>query len=97
MAAMLIFFIVIIASKARFAAPPPAASASVSPRGVICAGRGSFDRDDLKEAAGAAVRAMEPGSLFWGFEGGCAVLSAPKESGGAGLDACGTAEGVALR
>ena len=64
---------------------------------VICAGRGSFDRDDLKEAAGAAVRAMEPGSLFWGFEGGCAVLSAPKESGGAGLDACGTAEGVALR
>ena len=28
-----------------------------------CAGRGSFDRDDLKEAASAAVRAMEP--LAW--------------------------------
>jgi len=27
---------------------------------VICWGRGSFDRGDLKEAAGAAVRAMEP-------------------------------------
>src|SRR5258708_20181581 len=27
---------------------------------VICWGRGSFDRGDLKEAAGAAVRALEP-------------------------------------
>jgi len=27
---------------------------------VICWGRGSFDRGDLKEAAGAAIRAMEP-------------------------------------
>jgi hypothetical protein len=27
---------------------------------VICWGRGSFDRGDLKEAAGASVRAMEP-------------------------------------
>jgi len=29
-------------------------------------GRGTFDRDDLKEAAGAAVRAMEP--LAWSFD-----------------------------
>ena len=27
---------------------------------VICWGRGSFDRGDLKEVAGATVRAMEP-------------------------------------
>ena len=28
------------------------------------AGRGSFDRDDLKEAASVAVRATEPLALF---------------------------------
>jgi hypothetical protein len=32
------------------------------------AGRGSFDRDDLKEAAGVAVRAMEPLALFGDVE-----------------------------
>jgi len=32
------------------------------------AGRGSFDRDDLKEAAGVAVRAMEPLAWFGDVE-----------------------------
>lgn len=40
-------------------------------RGLMrCLGRGSFDRDDLKEAAGAAVRAPSYGAaslLFLGF------------------------------
>ena len=35
-----------------------------------CAGRGSFDRGDLKEAAGGASRAMEPQACFWGFGAG---------------------------
>jgi hypothetical protein len=29
-----------------------------------CSGRGSFDRGDLKEVAGAAGRAMEPPAVF---------------------------------
>jgi hypothetical protein len=33
-----------------------------------CAARGSFDRDDLKEAASGAVRAMEPLALLSGGE-----------------------------
>ena len=33
-------------------------------------GRGTFDRDDLKEAAGGAGRAMEPLACFFGFEAG---------------------------
>lgn len=61
-----------------------------------CADRGSFDRDDLKEAAGAAVRAMEPESWFWRFEAGYAGCSALGKTGGAGLDASETAERVAL-
>ena len=63
---------------------------------VNCAGRGSFDRDDLKEAAGAAVRAMESESWFWRFEAGYAGCSALEKTGGAGLDASETAERVAL-
>jgi hypothetical protein len=37
-----------------------------------CSGRGSFDRGDLKEVAGAAGRAMEPQAVFSGFgSNGC--------------------------
>jgi hypothetical protein len=35
---------------------------SKCPGATICRARGSFDRGDLKEAAGGAVRAMEPQS-----------------------------------
>ena len=54
---------------------------------VICGGRGSFDRDDLKEAAGAAVRAMEPESRFWGFGAGWLGFSAAREAERAGFGA----------
>jgi hypothetical protein len=39
-------------------------------RTVKCAGRGSFDRGDLKEAAGGAGRAMEPLACSGGLEAG---------------------------
>jgi hypothetical protein len=32
--------------------------------------RGTFDRGDLKEAGGAAVRGMEPLAWWWSFEAG---------------------------
>ena len=35
-----------------------------------CSSRGTFDRGDLKEAAGVAGRAMEPLACSWSFDAG---------------------------
>jgi hypothetical protein len=51
------------------------------------AGRGSFDRGDLKEAAGGASRAMEPRVCFWGFDTGRIGRWTRKEAGSAALEA----------
>ena len=44
-------------------------------------GRGTFDRGDLKEAAGVAGRAMEPLVCVWGFGTGDVSYCAPREAG----------------
>ena len=50
-------------------------------------GRGTFDRGDLKEAAGAAGRAMEPLACSWGFGAGNAGNYAPREAGETAFEA----------
>ena len=44
-------------------------------------GRGTFDRGDLKEAAGGAGRAMEPLVCFWGVGAGNVGNFAPRDGG----------------
>jgi hypothetical protein len=50
-------------------------------------GRGTFDRGDLKEAAGGAGRAMEPLAFSWGFGSGNVGNFAPREGGKAAFGA----------
>ena len=52
-------------------------------------GRGTFDRGDLKEAAGVAGRAMEPLPDFWGVGAGRAGDIEADDKEGAALDARG--------
>lgn len=50
-------------------------------------GRGTFDRGDLKEAAGAAGRAMEPLACSWGFGTDDVDYYGPREPGKGALKA----------
>ena len=54
-----------------------------------CPGRGSFDRGDLKEAAGAAGRAMEPQGCFGVVETGDVSRYVRKKAKRAVLDKAG--------
>jgi hypothetical protein len=49
-------------------------------------GRGSFDRGDLKEAAGGAGRAMEPLACFWFFDAGYVGGYVRRDAGKAALE-----------
>jgi hypothetical protein len=49
------------------------------------ADRGTFDRGDLKEAAGGASRAMEPRVCFLGFEARCLGRWTGREAGKAAI------------
>jgi hypothetical protein len=51
-----------------------------------CPGRGSFDRGDLKEAAGGAGRAMEPLACFWFFDAGYVGGYVRRDAGKAALE-----------